>query len=71
MNTVEPMPINSARVNIVEPMAGDNDLYYIANGNGEYWAYDMGWVDYESADQYTGFETRIMNLPMGGHWVKA
>lgn len=46
-------------------------MYYIVNDNGEYWNNEMGWVDFKSADQYTGFETRIMNLPMGGKWVKS
>lgn len=69
---IEAMPIKSTnRANIMEPMARDNVLYYIANGKGEYWSNDLrGWSDIYEADQYTSFEKSILNLPMGGRWVK-
>ena len=47
-----------------------NQMYYIVNDDGEYWNNDMGWVEFNLADQFTKYETAIFNLPMGGKRVQ-
>lgn len=38
--------------------------------NGQlYWSNDLGWVDKDSADEFTSDERNKLNLPMGGSWV--
>jgi hypothetical protein len=46
-------------------------MYYIVNDSGEYWNNEMGWTEFNMADQFTEYETKIFNLPMGGKWVKS
>tara|TARA_Y100000034_G_scaffold127663_1_gene180914 strand:- start:1019 stop:1420 length:402 start_codon:yes stop_codon:yes gene_type:complete len=36
-----------------------------------YWSNEDGWVDYDSADQFSQEERDKLNLPMNGEWMLA
>jgi hypothetical protein len=40
------------------------------NGERVYWSNTWGWTGIEQAERFTDYESRHLNLPVGGVWVE-
>ena len=44
--------------------------YIIISASGLFWSNNDGWVDFESATVFSLNDRYVLNLPIGGDWIK-